>query len=59
MQSYLIIGGTKAERQKKAEEIVQNYKIAPFDQITLGDENRQSIGISQVRHLQHQLSLKP
>lgn len=56
--SYLIIGGTSEDRRGKAEEIVRiKYKVSSFDAVFLSGET--SIGIEQVRQLQHQLSLKP
>jgi len=60
MQSYLVVGETKEERFKQAEKVSSiKYKVSSIDKIVLEDENVQSIGINQIRHLQHQLQLKP
>lgn len=57
MQSYLIVGGTRRERIAKAEKLAGKYRVSQPDKIIL-DADR-SLGIDQVRRLQHQLSLKP
>ena len=59
--SWLIVGGTKKKRQQKAHDVVAQFTARPqFDTTILEpEEDRQEIGISQVRNLQHQLSLKP
>ncbi|MBI5465393.1 hypothetical protein HY946_02170, partial [Candidatus Gottesmanbacteria bacterium] len=56
--SYLIIGGTKEERRGKALEISNfKFQISNFDTAWISGET--SIGIDQIRNLEHQLSLKP
>ena len=57
MQSYLIVGGAKEERFKKALQMANKWQIENLDKIILEAEN--SIGIDDIRNLQHQLSLKP
>lgn len=57
MQSYLIVGGTKEERFKKALQMANKWQIENLDKIILEAEN--SIGIDDIRNLQHRLSLKP
>ena len=55
MQSYLIVGGTKEERFQKAQNV--GGKVQSVDRIVLEAEN--SLGIDDIRSLQHQLSFKP
>lgn len=58
MQSYLVVGGIKEERLEKAEKVSSiKYRVSSIDKIILEAEN--SIGINQIRSLQHQLHLKP
>ena len=59
MRSFLIVGGTSEERKQRTEKIIRKYKISHFDKIVLKEQNVKSIGIDQIRRLQHQLSLKP
>jgi len=59
MQSYLIIGGSVEERKKQALKISREHQISGFDFINLKKEGIKSIGIEQIRGLQHQLNLKP
>ena len=59
MRSLLIVGGTSEERKQRTEKIIRKYKISHFDKIVLKEQNVKSIGIDQIRRLQHQLSLKP
>jgi len=56
--SYLIIGGTKEERRDKALKISNDeFMISNFDTILV--EGETSIGIDQIRNLEHQLKYKP
>lgn len=56
--SILIIGGTKEERRQKALEIAKDkYRVSSFDTTLI--EGITSIGIGQIRELEHNLSLKP
>lgn len=55
--STLIIGGTGEERKAKAKAICSSFHISRFDILETVAEN--SIGIDQVRQLEHCLSLKP
>jgi DNA polymerase III delta prime subunit len=55
MRSFLIIGGTKEERLAKAESLKPEVKRE--DKIFLKSE--MSLGINDVRRLQHRLYLKP
>lgn len=59
MQSFLIVGGTKEGRLNKAQQMTNSRRIGNFDKIVLEEKNVKSIGIDQIRQLQHQLSLKP
>ena len=56
MQSYLIVGGTKEERFKQALKMARKWPVEKSDRIILEAEN--SIGIDNIRNLQHRLSLK-
>ncbi len=58
MQSIIIIGGTSEERLEKANNLShETYHISPFDTIYISGET--SIGIEQIRELEHSLNLKP
>lgn len=58
MQSIIIIGGTQEERKTKAQEMAKSeYRISDFDTIYITGET--SIGINEVRQLEHSLNLKP
>jgi DNA polymerase-3 subunit delta' len=55
--SYLIVGGQEEERKEKAQNFAQKYKASPFD--TIWVEDKESIGIEQIRELERKLCLKP
>ncbi len=59
MQSYLIVGGKQEQRKETADKIISRRKVSRFDQIQVEEANIKSIGIDQIRQLQHQLNLKP
>jgi hypothetical protein len=59
MIPILIVGGTPEERGAKAEEITRNSQLAVNNFNTFTLESSASIGIDQIRTLQHRLSLKP
>ena len=59
MQSYLIVGGNVEAREKQALKMSREHQISGFDFINLKKEGIKSIGIEQIRGLQHQLNLKP
>lgn len=54
--TYLVVGGTKKEREERAKEI----SPLPFpDVIFLSPFSGETLGIEEVRQLKHRLSLKP
>jgi len=59
MQSFLIVGGTKKERKEKIEKLIEKFQVKMVDQIIIGQNQDQSLGIEKIRSLQHQLQFKP
>ena len=60
MHAFLIIGGTKEERDKKIQEFMASWTVSQFDQhILTPEDGKESIGIEHVRVLIKQLSLSP
>lgn len=58
MSSLLIIGGSKEERKSKALSVTNSqFQISNFDALFVEAET--SIGISQIREIEHNLALKP
>ena len=56
--SYLITGGTAEARLNKTQEMAKRqFHASSFDTIIIGGET--SIGIGQIRELEHRLNLKP
>lgn len=58
MHSYIISGGTSAERETKAESFTKEWHIHPYDVIRIENEDS-SIGIAQIRTFIAALQLKP
>lgn len=58
MHATIITGGTPSDREKLIEEKRREYRVAPFDQISLISEST-SIGIDDVRAFQKQINLAP
>lgn len=56
MQTILIAGGNRLEREKKIFSLLESYSVAIFDLYDLGEEG--SIGIEKVRNIHHELVLK-
>ncbi len=58
MDSYLIVGGTREDRNESATSLLADWKVAPFDVVSLTSDTP-SIGIMQVREFERQLALAP
>ncbi len=60
MQSLILTGGTEEERLTKGHELLTiKYKVSRFDLSVLEKGEKDSIGIEQIRELEHNLNLKP
>lgn len=60
MHSYLIIGGEEVDRMKKESELCTAWHTKPCDIIRLSlSEQKQTIGIDDIRVLEKNLSLSP
>lgn len=60
MESILIVGGGREEREQKAYTFAQKYKISPFDRLVLEPETpAKHISIEQIRTLRRRLALRP
>ncbi len=58
MHSFLITGGNLNQRQTHIASLLAAWNVSPFDLVTV-EEAGPSIGINQVRELQHRLLLMP
>jgi len=60
MHSYLITGGSYENRKEKERDLCLHWNVQPYDMLQIGvEENKQSIGIEEIRVLAHTLSLSP
>ncbi|HCM82703.1 MAG: polymerase III, delta prime subunit protein [Candidatus Gottesmanbacteria bacterium GW2011_GWA2_44_17] len=60
MHAYCITGGTNEDRMNKEKSLCQEWKVQPFDILRIhAPEEKQSVGIAEIRMLTHNLSLSP